>query len=216
MSTKPTILPEWNTGGTNRTAPSPTRKLLGFLLGERPPSGYFNELFFRTYKWLEYLKDGAFSGNHSITGDLNVTGALTGTGILKHGDQIKTLNAFALERDGGWTIATNGLQSVADDVAYGSIPFDVGDRVKSLKIALKGNAATDGDITVTVSKVATDGTVTSIGSGSSNNQANAWADLTVDLTDTTITDSLAIIIGVASSIEGGITVGSMRFTYDRP
>lgn len=216
MSTKPTILPEWNTGGANRTEPSPTRKVLGFTLGERPPGGYFNHLFHWTYKWIEYLKDGAFSGNHSIAGDLNVTGALTGTGVLKHGDKTRTLNAWALERDGGWVVVAGGIQATTDDVAYGSVPFDVGERVKSLKIALKGNAAADGDITVTVSKVANDGTTTAIGTGVSNNQSNAWADLTVALTATTITDGIAVVIGISSSVEGGITVGNMRFTYDRP
>ena len=83
MSTKPSTLPEWNTGGANRTTPSPTRKVLGWLLGERPAGSYFNFLFYWIFKWIEYLKDGAFSGNHSIAGDLAVTGnlgeALAGT-----------------------------------------------------------------------------------------------------------------------------------------
>lgn len=78
MSTKPGTLPEWNTINTNRVAPSVARKAVGWLLGERPAGGYFNWLSYWTFKWLEYLNDGALSGNHSITGDLAVTGTITG------------------------------------------------------------------------------------------------------------------------------------------
>lgn len=136
MSTKPSTLPEWNTGGANRTTPSPTRKVLGWLLGERPAGSYFNFLFYWIFKWVEYLKEGA------IVADVNNSITVSGTGRYKHGDDELPIQAGAFqvvavasqwaagtvpEFDGTtWTFGTSTASLIA------SVPLPPGKRIKSI------------------------------------------------------------------------------------
>lgn len=57
MASKPTDLPEFNSGGANNVEPNGSKKILGWIVGERPPSGTFNWLAKLTYEWLAYLDD---------------------------------------------------------------------------------------------------------------------------------------------------------------
>lgn len=82
MATKPSVLPQWNTDGTNRTTPSGGQKASGWTLNQAAVSSYFNWLFFYIYSWLLYLSDGALSGPHTIAGTLGVTGNTTVTGTF--------------------------------------------------------------------------------------------------------------------------------------
>lgn len=54
-TTRPSKLPKFNTGGTNRTEPTGGKKALGWVNGERPPSSYFNWIHGLSNDWLEHL-----------------------------------------------------------------------------------------------------------------------------------------------------------------
>ncbi len=75
MSAKPSNVYAWNTGGANNTEPSAGKKVLGWIRGEKPASSYFNWLLGGISLWVKYLSDGAFTGDHSITGNFTLTGA---------------------------------------------------------------------------------------------------------------------------------------------
>jgi hypothetical protein len=128
MATKPSALPRWaRTAGDVDSAyivePSSTRKDEGWRSGKRPPASMFNWWQNLVYKWIQYISDGALSGNHTIAGTLGVTGAVdfdstvnadglitaqagvtaaanqhvtvSGTGAFKHGDRTLILPAGA-------------------------------------------------------------------------------------------------------------------------
>lgn len=63
MSTKPTTVPTWNTGGANRAAPSGGQAVAGFANGDQAPSTWFNYWFFWIFSWVQYLADGAFTND---------------------------------------------------------------------------------------------------------------------------------------------------------
>ncbi len=214
MSAKPSTLPEWNTGGTNRTAPSPTRKVLGWLLGERPAGGYFNHLAYWTFKWLEYLKDGALSGNHSITGDLNVTGALTGTGILKHGDRVKSACVIDGLYNGAlsWNTSNAYAASSAAGEVWKSVPFTVGDRIKTATATVYGNSSVIATVELLIVKA--DGTTVFAVVGST--PAAAWSQTTAGVAiNYTLAAGDAVYVHVAFDATGG-RVKNVSVTYDRP
>lgn len=78
MAAKPSNTYAWNTGAANRTEPNAGKKVLGWIRGEKPSSSTFNWLLNGAYQWFAYLSDGAFTGNHSIAGNLTVTGTISG------------------------------------------------------------------------------------------------------------------------------------------
>lgn len=82
MATKPSIVPTWNTGGANNTAPTAPKIVLGFENGERAASSYFNNRMKWYGEWLQYLSDGAFTGNHTFGGTVGITGAVTCSSTL--------------------------------------------------------------------------------------------------------------------------------------
>lgn len=75
MATKPNENLNFET--TAVVAIPPGKQTTGFLPGERPPAQYFNWLFRTMSRMYNYVKDGAFTGNHSIDGNLSVTGSVT-------------------------------------------------------------------------------------------------------------------------------------------
>lgn len=80
MATKPTNTAAWNNDGTNNVEPSSGQKDTGWTLGQKPPSSYFNWWMKLVHDWMQYLSDGALSGDHSIAGNLSVTGTSGVTG----------------------------------------------------------------------------------------------------------------------------------------
>lgn len=79
MAAKPASTPRWADGGSAEvTEPASGKKDIGWLSAERPPAQYFNWLFNLIYQWMEYLDDGAFTGDHSIAGALTLTGGANG------------------------------------------------------------------------------------------------------------------------------------------
>lgn len=76
MATKPTETLNFEPSGTAVVAVPSGKQTAGFLPGEKPPAQYLNWLF-RTFSRLyNYVKDGQFTGNHTITGNLSVTGSV--------------------------------------------------------------------------------------------------------------------------------------------
>lgn len=122
MSVKPTVLPAFNTGGGNRTEPTGGKKILGWTNGERPASSYFNWLLYWSYKWCEYLNDGAFTGAHTFGSTVGITGAVTCsstlavTGVATFGSTVSF--ASTLTASNGLTVTTgavnlNGATSIS-------------------------------------------------------------------------------------------------------
>lgn len=77
MAEKPLVVPRWNLSGDNRLAPSAGEIDAGHAFGGVPSSGRENHLKFYTGEWLEYLKDGSLSGDHSVEGNLAVQDDIT-------------------------------------------------------------------------------------------------------------------------------------------
>ncbi len=61
MSDKPTVLPEWATGGSAVvTTPSVAKQELGWETQEKPPAQHLNWIKLHTYNWLDWLNAGVF------------------------------------------------------------------------------------------------------------------------------------------------------------
>lgn len=63
---QPTYIPEWNTGGSNRTNPSGAEKIAGWALNDQPPSSYFNWLQYYTGAWFTWLSQRVLKGGAEI------------------------------------------------------------------------------------------------------------------------------------------------------
>lgn len=165
--------------------------------------------------------DGTLSVSGLITATAGMTAAanqnvtLSGTGTVKHGDQIKTVNAeaMAVAIAANWTRTPGVLISTATDTAFLAPQFNVGDRVKSIKFAIAGDGAAD--VSIFAYSVATNGVSTTIGTVVVTNPGAAFADTTLDVTDTDITDSNAILVTFTPNA-ANINICNTRFTYDRP
>lgn len=126
---KPTTLPIWNTGGLNRTDPGASKKALGWVLSEEPPSSWFNWLQHYTGAWFvwidERMSDGANEEDLNIralvpdttgdggslnldAGDANTTGD-GGNANLNAGDAVGTgIGGFARVNGGDGVSGTGG------------------------------------------------------------------------------------------------------------
>lgn len=76
MAAKPPATPRWANVGGLIVEPSAGKKDVGWLADDEPPAEYFNWYQNLAWQWLEYLKDGALIGNHSISGTLAIGGTL--------------------------------------------------------------------------------------------------------------------------------------------
>ena len=149
------------------------------------------------------------------TASANQHVTVSGTGRFKHGDRVLTQSGYSGHYAGTtWTNANaGGLESSGVDPCDWCPQLNSGERVKSVTFSALGNGTTDA--TIAISKIASNGTMTSIGSTSDNNRAAAWGDVTVDLTDTTLGDGDAIVLTVTPNA-AGYRVGNIRWTYDHP
>lgn len=161
---------------------------------------------------------GAITFSNTIENDValgtdkHVT--ISGTGRYKHGSLVKTVGPFnAYINSGTWTYDLGGLRSTSLASLILGVEFQEGERVTSYTVALYGNGSADLDITVAHHTAA--GTYTVIGSATVTNQAAAWSDTTINVTDTTI-GAGDIIYVVLSASATGLLIGANRFTYDRP
>lgn len=137
-----------------------------------------------------------------------------------HGDVVLDLHPTA-----GWPVtaanvalAGNGyLLWSAATVLWLPVPLRAGDRVKSLVYARYGDGTVDA--TVTAYKYSTADVLTILNaSGTSlldSNPAGAWADQTIDLTDTTLAAGESML--VKFDVNGGaFRLGNVRLTFSRP
>lgn len=211
--------------------PSP-KQAVGFTTGEKPPARYFNWLF-RTFSRLyNYVIDGQWTGNHTITGTLGVSGLVTasggvtaaanqhvtvsGTGDIKHGDRtLQWAAAGALIAQTG-TITTNLTADVvtgSSAIILGSVPLRKGDRIKSMSATFDGISSQN----VTyfkVERVTATGTATSLGSTSTSGLTGP-VTLTITLTNTTLGENEYFVVS-ASINAAGVLVRSLATTYDHP
>jgi hypothetical protein len=236
MSTKPTKVPLWNTGATNRVEPSAGKKILGWLLNERPPAQYLNWLLGYLGDWAQYLSDGALSGAFTFASTVEITGLITalagltaaanqhitvsGTGRFKHGDMIKAISpyCFVANASANWTIGLDAgyLLSTSGGTIVVPIPMVVGERIKSMTYARYGTATSD-FTSIQVLRLAANGTLTDLTAAATTdlNIGAAWADKVVDITDTTCTDGDVFWARWVGN-ETDTRLGSIRVTYDRP
>lgn len=87
MSTKPATVPTWATDATltsgteagtaPQLAPSAGYRSQGLVPGNGFNGKVLNYLFGEYQDWLQYLNDGALSGDHTINGNLTITGGLS-------------------------------------------------------------------------------------------------------------------------------------------
>jgi hypothetical protein len=143
--------------------------------------------------------------------DLNAIQDATIAG--QHGDWTE---CFPTSRaNGGWTWSTANmywLSSIAAD-QFLDVPMKVGDRLKSFSFWLYGDGAAD--VTVTVYKFSSAMVATSIGSLVVTNQAAAWAEKIIDVTDTTLAAGESVGVVFAASATG-LRLGTASKTYDHP
>lgn len=122
MATKPSSVPTWATFGADIAEPTTGRKELGHVHGESPTAQEENWFKNLVYQWAAYLRDGAFTGNHTFGGTVGITGATTLTGLA-------TCNGGALIPS-GQTLDVNG---VVDFAGATSLKFPA--RTKQLDVS---------------------------------------------------------------------------------
>lgn len=95
MATKPTVLPEWASAGTNNTEPSLSQKQSGWVPDQDGISDYDNWYKELVWQWCKYLNDGVIEGPLTVSipgagdalivnGDVNITGdtLITGSAVV--------------------------------------------------------------------------------------------------------------------------------------
>lgn len=70
--------PIWNTGGTNRITPTGAKQILGYALGEEPPSGHDNWFQFYVGEYVQHYKVAVVALNNGKL-DRNGNNTITGT-----------------------------------------------------------------------------------------------------------------------------------------
>lgn len=156
---------------------------------------------------------GLITATAGLTAAANQHVTISGTGELKHGDRVRTYNAMGIVVSSNLTPGGISMTSTGAAVGFLMLPFNVGERIKSVTIALFGDGAAD--VTIDVKTVTTAGALASIGASTVNNQPASWSDTTINVTDTTVTDSLALHIRFDVTATG-LSIGNVRVTYDRP
>lgn len=155
------------------------------------------------------------SGLNSLTlaADAHVT--VSGTGRFKHGDLIRNfsvINGDVTSGTFGFTVGGR-ISGGAATLAVGLDGWNSGERIKSFSVALFGNATVDGSVDVI--HQAADGTNTTIGTATLTNVPAAWANTTINITDTTIADG-DVVYAVITAAAANLQVGGIQITYDRP
>jgi hypothetical protein len=163
------------------------------------------------------IEAATFSG--LITASAGVTCAadqhvtVSGTGEMKHGDRVLMLNGL-LGAGTNWAPDVNGymLSSGAGSLLV-QVPLLVGDRIKSVRFQIFGNGSAD--LTTTISELSTAMAALSIGSDTTNNQPASWSGITINVTDSTVTNPGGVFIDFAANA-AGLRVGAIAITYDHP
>lgn len=201
---KPVTIPEFNTGGANRVAPSAGAKVTGYTLGQKPTSGVLNWLFAWLWSWIVWADDTIANDAVGFTGDQVLA-------LSALGSSANNTNSGPVGQLGYWEWGV-GASLVSRD-----IPLIQGDRIKSVTFARYGDGSADMD--VGIGHMTAAGTYTLINPGAVvttvTNPGAAWADTTIDVTDTTLAagDCLSIYFdGNAVNLR----VSNIRVTYSHP
>jgi hypothetical protein len=83
VADKPATLPEWCSDEANLTEPAAGQKATGWTEDQIGVSSYENWRANLVWQWTAYLRDGVFTGDHSINGLLDVTGDVGVGGLLE-------------------------------------------------------------------------------------------------------------------------------------
>ena len=236
MATKPTSVPVWNTGGANNVEPSAGKKILGWLIGEKPPSSYFNWLQKLYGDWFTWLNSSIvdFGSSSIIVDDLTLTGQVQGLlsvagdvyveGEYTHGEFVKNVSPLNFVSDGTWITGTGGgsfadvgyINSSASGRCAIPVDFIAGDRITSLVFARYGDGAAD--ITgVEVYRLQADGTLTDLATGTVTvtDPPASWANTTITVTDTTLAAGDVVYIRFAANA-ANIRIGSIQVGFTHP
>jgi hypothetical protein len=146
---KPTLTEaEWNTDGTNETAPTATHKSDGWGLaggGKLASSGVMNYWKRRVYLWLAWL-NGLFGADGSLSLDVDASVTVSGAGLYKRPSRKRSIPACAgsISSGGQWFNAAIGggmWQSTADAQCF-LIPIilDEGEVLTSVTVSVAGDA----------------------------------------------------------------------------
>jgi hypothetical protein len=160
---------------------------------------------------------GLITASAGLTAGAGAHITVSGAGEFKHGDRVKTFLPRIYEQPlTPWTLGGGGyIQSASGtQVELYLDGFDVGDRIKSVTLSRYGDGAADCTATVSVGD-STTMTTSSIGSAVVTNAPASWATTTIDVTDTTMTDTTYIRLSLLASAANW-RCGSIRVTYDRP
>lgn len=157
MATKPSSILGYNPSRSACVTIPSGKMAAGFLPGEKPPAQYLGDIFERVDRWLEYVKDGAWTGNTTIAGTLGVTGNtsiggtlgvtglvssaggldLTGSAKLSHAaTRYIPLHANAFSASPSSTVSQRTQNSLALNpcVAFAAPPFVSGMRIVSIRL----------------------------------------------------------------------------------
>jgi len=136
MATKPTSVPIWNTGTANRTEPSAGKKVLGWIIGEEPPSSYFNWLQGLTGDWLQYLSDGNIQTLLIETVQLVASGYLsTAEADVRHAAATIQISSFDMVGIGASpTYSSAKISSAAALTVYVPLRAKQGDKITGCRL----------------------------------------------------------------------------------
>lgn len=182
---KPTISEsQWNTDGTNETAPSAAHKTDGW--GAAPGAGgrlasstVMNYWKRRVYQWLSYL-DGFFDGSDNIVMPVNKSVSVSGTGKHKRGARVRHFAASSGRETGGnfpqIGVAPlfhhgNWNPTAADQVLTVELQVDEGETITNLSAEI----ITDATATITMTLVKAEMSLGLIGAGVANATSAAVA-----------------------------------------
>lgn len=229
MATKPSDTLDWIATGKT-TDPGVTLRTDGYDPGNRLRAQHLNFILKLLTSWIKYLSDQVFTGNVSATGNLTAsTGIVTGLHVatgdadIKHGDRIVTFAGATLipkrPGDDKASMIDAGVPGAWGQVAnqavtlYGSLPVQVGQRLKTITVYVKDTGAAT--ITMKVYKCVY-ATRTQLGTTQTSSLGNADEPLTV----TGLTQAVAsgeryeveILMNATTSSQ---TVYGGQFTVDR-
>lgn len=225
---KPPSIPTWATdtnyasgpytGTPTKTEPSGLKKARGWDPGERPGGQSFNWWWNLVGQWCSYLND-RFDTDGSLALESGADLVLSGDGDVKHGDRVLTVNSHGIMPGDANYIYTftpaAWSSSGAGTSGYIAPQLRTGDRLKSITYAYRGN--TGGNIVAECARVTGGATPAdfSIGSQTLVAPAATWADSTLDVSDTTLAsgETFVLVFGLSNS---GLSIGNVRFLYDRP
>ena len=211
---RPTKVPEWNTGGSNRTEPTSGEKVTGWALDDQPPSSYFNWLQYyagAAIEWLyERMNDGANEEDLTIAALQPDSSGDGGDLLLTSGTPNTSGNAGRIElRSGlggtigdGGEIQLNAGGSVND--AGGAVEINAGDSTNDQGGAVEINA---GDST------GTDGGAVDINAGDASGTDQNGGGITLDAGDGTGTGFSRVTVNCATAGAGSGSGVNSAETY---